>query len=56
MLAAFGDELHMSWLAPELEREDAMDALQALRDLASSDELVTDDGLRHLIDRLHERG
>ncbi len=55
MLAAFGDELDMSWLGPELQREDAVDALRALRDLASSDEPVTDDGLRRLIDRLQGR-
>lgn len=55
MLAAFGDDLDMSWLGPELEREDSMDALEALRQLASSDEPVTDPVLREIIDDLNRR-
>lgn len=53
MIAAFGNDLEMSWLGPELEREDSMDALEALRQLASSQERVTDQVLRHLIDDLN---
>jgi hypothetical protein len=55
MIAAFGDDLDMSWLGPELEREDSMDALEALRQLASSQERVTDQVLRDLIDDLNRR-
>lgn len=40
MLAAFEGDLDMSWLGPELQREDAFDALEQLRKLASSDEPV----------------
>ncbi len=55
MLAAFGDELDMSWLSPELEREDSLDALQALQRLAASQARVTDRTLRELIEQLHQR-
>ncbi len=55
MIAAFGDDLDTSWLGPELEREDSMDALEALRQLASSQERVTDQVLRDLIDDLNRR-
>jgi hypothetical protein len=55
MLAAFEGELDMSWLGPELQREDAFDALEPLRRLASSDEPVTDQVLRELVDELHRR-
>ena len=56
MIAAFGDDLDMSWLVPELERENSLDALEALRELASSQERVTDRVLRDLIDDLNRRG
>ena len=56
MLAAFGDELDMRWLLPELKREASLDALQALQILAESDAPVTDQALRDLIERLHHRG
>jgi hypothetical protein len=56
MIAAFGDDLDMSWLGPELQREDSMDALEALRQLASSQEQVTDQVLRNLIANLNRRG
>jgi hypothetical protein len=55
MLAAFGDELNQGWLYDELRREDSLDALEALRELARSDEPVTDQVLRDLIDRLRGR-
>jgi hypothetical protein len=55
MLAAFEGDLDMSWLGPELQREDAFDALEQLRKLASSDEPVTDQVLREMIDELHRR-
>lgn len=54
MLAAFGDDLDMSWLRPELEREDSLDALEALRKLARSDVPVTDQVLRDLVDDLNQ--
>lgn len=56
MLAAFGDELDLSWLCDELRREDSLDALDALRDLARSDEPVTDEVLRQMVDRLRGPG
>jgi hypothetical protein len=56
MLAAFGDELDEGWLLDELRREDSLDALEALRELARSDEPVTDEILRDLLDRLRGRG
>jgi hypothetical protein len=55
MLAAFGDEVDESWLRPELRQEDSLDALEALRDLAKSDQPVTEEILRTLLDRLHRR-
>jgi hypothetical protein len=55
MLAAFEGDLDMSWLGPELRREDAFDALEELRKLASSNEPVTDQVLRAMIDELHRR-
>lgn len=54
MLAAFGHELDMSWLGPELERENATDALHALRSIAASNEPVTDQKLRRLIEDLRQ--
>lgn len=56
MLAAFGDELEMGWLLEELEREDSLDALEALRALAESNQQVTDQVLRDLLNRLRRRG
>lgn len=56
MLAAFGDELDEGWLLDELRREDSLDAFEALRELARSDEPVTDEILRDLLERLRGRG
>lgn len=56
MLAAFGDEPDMWGLAPELKREDTLDALQALHVLARSSAPLTDKVLRDLIEQLHQRG
>jgi hypothetical protein len=53
MLTAFGDDLDMTWLEPELAREGARDALEALQSLAKSDVPVTHDRLQALIDKLH---
>lgn len=55
MLAAFGHELDRSWLIPELEREDAVDALEALKALAGSSDRITDEVLRRLLEDLHRR-
>ncbi|MBI4538150.1 MAG: hypothetical protein HY704_01400 [Gemmatimonadetes bacterium] len=53
MLIAFGDDLDMEWLDPELAREDAQDALEALHKLARSNTPVTHERLLALIDDLH---
>lgn len=45
MLIAFGDDLDMQWLEPELAREDAGDALDVLRKLAESRTPVTHERL-----------
>jgi hypothetical protein len=55
MLVAFVDELDETWLIPELEKEAALDALDALRALAWSSEPITDEVLRRTIDGLHSR-
>jgi hypothetical protein len=55
MLIAFGDDLDMDWLEPELRREDALDALQALSGLTSSDVPVTHERLLALVDQLNQR-
>jgi hypothetical protein len=55
MLIAFGEDLDMEWLGPELAREGARDAWDALRDLATSAGPVTHERLLALIDELHER-
>jgi hypothetical protein len=55
MLIAFGDDLDMDWLELELRREDALDALQALSSLTSSDEPVTHERLLALVDQLNHR-
>jgi len=55
MLAAFGDDLDMSWLRPQLRSEGAWDAFIELRKLAVTDEAVTDETLQTLLDRLHSK-
>jgi hypothetical protein len=55
MLIAFGEDLDMDWLEPELHREDALDALQELAGLTSSDEPVTHERLLAIVDRLNQR-
>ncbi len=56
MLAAFGDELDEGWLLDGLRREDSLDAFEALRELARSDDPVTDEILRDLLERIRGRG
>ncbi len=56
MLVAFGAELDQSWLVPELEREDSVDAFTALRDLAQSSRPVTADVLNVMLEELWRRG
>jgi hypothetical protein len=57
MLAAFGDELDEGWLLPELQREDSLDALEALRELAAKPgREVTEETLRDLLERLRKTG
>ena len=55
MIIAFGEDLDMSWLEPELRREDAFDALRELSALAASTEPVTHERLLALADRLNQR-
>jgi hypothetical protein len=55
MLIAFGEDLDMDWLEPELRREDALDALQELSILTSSDEPITHERLLTLVDGLNQR-
>jgi hypothetical protein len=55
MLIAFGDDLDLDWLEPELRREDALDALQALSGLTSSDVPITHERLLALVDQLNQR-
>ena len=55
MLAAFGDELELSWLEGELKREDSLDALHALQLVANSSQPVTEQSLRAVIEQLHRR-
>jgi len=55
MIVAFAGELDEAWLLDELEREDAVDALEALQDLVESEMAVTEEVLRDLLDRLHHR-
>ena len=55
MLAAFGDELDMTWLEPKLRSEGSWDAFEALRELARSREAVTAQSLLAVVDRLRGR-
>lgn len=55
MIIAYGEDLDMSWLEPELRREDALDALRELSTLAASAEPVTHQRLLALVDRLNQR-
>jgi hypothetical protein len=56
MLAAFGDELDMTWLEPKLRSEGSWDAFEALRELARSREPVTAQSLLALVERLRGGG
>lgn len=55
MIVAFAGELDEGWLLDELKREDAVDAFEALGELVESDEAVTEEILRDLLNRLHRR-
>lgn len=55
MIAAFGPELNEVLLESRLEREDAVDAFEALQAIAASNVGVSDDKLRELLQRLHTR-
>jgi hypothetical protein len=55
MIVAFAGELDEAWLLDELKREDALDAFEALGELVESDEEVTEEILRDLLDRLRRR-
>lgn len=55
MLIAFGNDVDMEWLEPELRRENALDALEALQHLTRSDVRLTHEHLLTTIDRLHRR-
>lgn len=56
MLAAFGDQIDMSWLGPELEREDSLDAYFALCELLEQGSKVTTDVLNDVLLKLTSRG
>jgi hypothetical protein len=56
MLVAFGHELDRTWLIPELERENSLDAFHALNDLAQSNSPVTADILNAMLEDLWRRG
>jgi hypothetical protein len=53
LLALFGGSLDETLLRQQLRREDAEDALDALRALAESDEDVGEEQLQLLLQRLH---
>jgi hypothetical protein len=53
MLLAFERDLDAEWLRKELAREEAEDALSALRKVALSGASVTHEGLLAIIDELH---
>lgn len=55
MLAAFGDNLDMSWLAPRPHREGSWDAFVRLGDLATSSAPVTEEVLQGLLGELRRR-
>lgn len=55
MIVAFGETLRMEILRPHLEREGAVDAFAALRDLALSAGPVTDSSLQSLLEHLTDR-
>lgn len=55
MIAAFGDDLSADRLMPRLTQEQAVDAYEALRAMAVSDESVTEDSLQALLERLTGR-
>jgi hypothetical protein len=54
MLAAFEGEMNEDWLRRELQREAAVDALEALRGLIDSEEEITDEVRRDLLQELHD--
>ena len=55
MIAAFGDDLRMDRLGPNLAREGADDAFNALASLAQADAPVTEEVLQALLKRLTGR-
>jgi len=55
LLAFFGDTLDEALLRDRLRREDAEDALAALRALARADQAVTEVALQAVLARLHSR-
>lgn len=55
MIAAFGDDLRADRLMPRLTQEQAVDAYEALRAMAVSNESVTEDSLQALLERLTGR-
>ena len=55
LVAAFGEGIDEPWLRDRLVREGSLDALDPLRDLAVSDDLVTEATLAQLLTRLRTR-
>ena len=56
MLIAFGSDLDMAWLGPELHREKSLDALAALHEIAGSGAVISHERLDRLLDQLHAGG
>ena len=52
LLAAFGDEIDDRWLRDKLTREGSMDALEPLKELATTEKPVTAEGLDALLTSL----
>lgn len=52
MLAAFGDDLRMDLLHARMKGEAVIDAFEALRDLANSSQLITEETLQSVLARL----
>lgn len=52
MLAALGDDLDEAWLRERLAREGALEALDALRALAATGQLITESVLEQVQDNL----
>ncbi|MEP7325597.1 MAG: hypothetical protein ABI836_06590, partial [Gemmatimonadota bacterium] len=55
MMAAFGDELDMTWLRPKLDKEGSWKAFLDLKEMAANGTPVTEEILQNLLRELHSR-